>query len=84
MWPAAVVVVVLVLRKPLRHVIESLRSLTYKEATLAFEQQIKRVAVEADRAELLPAVVPPVSATTPSETSTATESQLRPAFAPVG
>jgi hypothetical protein len=48
-WPVAVIIVVLILRTPLSHVIESLRRLTYKEWSLDFAASVDQLEAQADR-----------------------------------
>lgn len=51
-WPAAIVLIVLMLRKPLSRVILSLHKLSYKELQLDFDQEISKLVSVADQAKI--------------------------------
>lgn len=51
-WPAAIVIMILILRRPLTRTITSLQKLTYKELRLDFGQEISKLEVVADQANV--------------------------------
>jgi hypothetical protein len=63
-WPAAVVILVLLFRKPLVELIPLLKNLKYKELELEFGEQIKKV--EEEIAQAIPAPAFSEATTTPA------------------
>lgn len=51
-WPIAVVLIILMLRKPLSQIILSLQKLSYKELQLDFGQEVSRLISAADQAKV--------------------------------
>lgn len=60
-WPAAVVAIVLALKKPLARLIPNLRQLQYKDIRVDFGKKLEEMEAEADRAELPEQAEPPAS-----------------------
>jgi hypothetical protein len=58
-WPVAVIMLVVLLRDPLKRLVRQLRKLRYKDFELDFAQKIAKVEAEAEAAELPP--VPPLT-----------------------
>jgi hypothetical protein len=51
-WPVAIVLIILILRKPLSQIILSLQKLRYKELQLDFSQEVSKLVSAADRAKI--------------------------------
>src|SRR5216683_6249720 len=51
-WPVAIVLIILILRKPLSQIILSLQKLSYKELQLDFSQEVSKLVSAADRAKI--------------------------------